>query len=724
MAKGNPLSAFALVQEEYEKSGDPIRGLRPIFAPLLVTRRGEPYRPDLFAQEFSSTYGIQMSAFVASALAERLVEIGLIEERPERRSERDYVVAQFEWAPEIVREDEIDEVLALFSEWASAKLANIGKAEESSQLANAFLERVARPEFVSIFVDEDSEKKKGRLRRLLGLKSLSRDLPDDKSLDYLVSEFVLTCAERAPEVFLVIARIAQGALIADAVAGLAAPPNTAMPDPPLRVVLDGPLIMDLLDLNTPEQRAYASDLLEMINAAELRVAVFDHSLDEARLTIRSTVAAVRRGDAYGPLAQRLRTEPSHSTYATMVADSLESRCSDLGITVLRSAMYEEARFKRYFPEEREDRIRNAIGDLHQHVDARIRDARSVATVARLKQDRIYPASLLEAGTIFVTRNSVLVKRVNRVLAIGKAEAVPRFCIATDSQFAGFMWFTLKIDGSNLSQKRLIANCSSAIVPRADFVGRMTLTLERMNPALAAEFAALMTDRRASMYAMRATLGDQDAVNPETSIRSLMDMKEALVEPERKRAMLAEQQVAALKIEALQEASRGKDVVATLQEALAEKQQVFDAQLAQLAFDLEEKERKLEEQRRQSEDARLRKLEHLSESIRNRDLNVKRAGQVIIFVSWIVVVLITATSILLPDYQAWWFRIVLLIAYLLGLPFLSEPLRVASRAIAEYIYRDSALYIRGLQEALGPEDQQADANQANGADRGNKGDRGS
>ncbi|MDH5831709.1 hypothetical protein QFW80_14395 [Luteimonas sp. M1R5S18] len=305
MAKGNPLSAFALVQEEYEKSGDPIRGLRPIFAPLLVEKKGEHYRPDLFAEEFSKTYGIQMSSFVASALADRLVEIGLLADGPARRTERDYVVAQFEWAPEIVGEEEIDEVLELFSEWAGTKLAGIGKIQESSQLADAFLERVARPEFVSIFVDEDTDKKKGRLRRLLGLRSLTRDLPDDKSLDYLVSEFVLTCAERAPEVFLVIARIAQGALMADAVAGLAAPPSSAMPDPPLRVVLDGPLIMDLLDLNTPEQRVYATDLLEMIRAAGLRAAVFDHSLEEARLTIRSTIGAVRRGDAYGPLAQRL-----------------------------------------------------------------------------------------------------------------------------------------------------------------------------------------------------------------------------------------------------------------------------------------------------------------------------------------------------------------------------------------------------------------------------------
>ena len=699
MARGNPLAAFALVADEYEKSGDPIRGLRPIFAPLLSGKKGEQYSPKKFSEDFTERYGISMSPFVAAALADRLVDVGLLRVGADARTRREFLVAEFDWSADSLNEGEIDEVLDLFARWATDRLQTVGKVVSQEALSDAFLSRVARPEFVSIFSDEDPERKKGRLRRLLGLQWLTRELPDEKSLDYLVADFILTCAERTPEIFIAVAKIAQGALMADAVAGLAAPTAIRMPNPPLRVVLDAPLIMDLLDLNTPEHTSYAKDLLEMVNAAQLRVAVFDHSLEEVRLAIRTTLAAAKGGQAFGPLAQRLRQDSAHRPYATLISDTLESRVAGLGVVVLRSGMYEEARYKRYFPEDREDAIRNAIGDLHEHLDARARDAKSVATVARLKQDQISPASLFDAGTIFVTRNSVLVKRVNRALAQGRTEAAPRFCIATDSQFAGFLWFTLKMEGAAISQKRLIANCSSAVVPLAGVVDKMAITLEKINSDLAQEFTVLMTDRRASMYVMRAAIADESLVDDEISIRSLMEMKEAIIEPERQRADAAEERASNLALEAKAGEVKSQETVARLQEVLEGTQQKFDSQLAQLQFELAQKEARLTEHLQQTEDEKSKRLASLAASISARNDKVEAATQRIYAYGWVVAIAASIFSIFQPDYERVWFKLLLAAIYLGAIPFFGKRMHRLARAAAEFSYRGEAMHIKRLEQAL-------------------------
>jgi hypothetical protein len=413
---GNPLVAFALVAEEYESSGDPIRGLRPLFAPLLYDRTGRLFDAEEFSHRFKANYGLDMSPFIANALKEVLSQIGLLHQVQIGRFE----VAQFDWSPENIDEAQIGQTIELFSKWARDKLRLTARKFEDKQLEEAILSRLARPAFSSIFVDNDSDKKSKKLRGLLGIGAIDPSVKDEIYLDYLVAEFVLVANDSAPEVFDSISKIAYGSLIADAVAGLATPLSKSVKSQPLRVVLDGPLIMDLLDLNTSEHNIYAHGLIEMMRAEAVNLAVFDHSVDEMRGTIASTLHAHANRDAYGPLAERLRTTPGHKLYAVNVMDSLEARIKAMGIAILPSKIYEEARFKKYFPDDRVDQVRNSIGDLHEHMDARIRDSMSVATVARLKGEHRLADSVLDAGTVFVTRNTVLARRVNKTLSIGRS----------------------------------------------------------------------------------------------------------------------------------------------------------------------------------------------------------------------------------------------------------------------------------------------------------------
>jgi hypothetical protein len=70
-----------------------------------------------------------------------------------------------------------------------------------------------------------------------------------------------------------VARIATGALLTQVVLNLQDPGKTVSLST-LRVVLDGPLVMSILDLSSEESHAYATDLMTALREHEASLEVF------------------------------------------------------------------------------------------------------------------------------------------------------------------------------------------------------------------------------------------------------------------------------------------------------------------------------------------------------------------------------------------------------------------------------------------------------------------
>lgn len=612
------LVAFALVAEEYEKTGDPLRGLQPLFAPLLMDCKGQLFNPEKFSADFTEAYGLQMSAFVASALAERMEELGLLVRSHDRNTGTSYAVAEFEWAAEPIAEAQVENTINFFVEWAVVRASEYGKIFDNAVLEEAMLSRLARPEFASIFVQNDGDKN-SRLRKMMGVAAVDFNAKDEAFLDYLVASFILHSEANAPSIFDSISLVSYGSLIADAVAGLAVPVKPQTGEKQLRIVLDAPLVLDLLDLNSPAHRQYAAGLLEIAKSSGMMLAIFDHSLEEMRQTIQATLEASARGEGYGPMAHRFKTENGKRLNATLIRDHLRERVTDLGFTVMRAELYREARFIKWFPEERVDQVRNAIGDLHEHLDARVRDAESVAAVARLKGERSEAGSLFDSGSIFITRNSVLCKRVNRVLSRGRSGPSPTFTIATDGQIVGVLWFVSGMQGVELSRRRLIANCSAAVLPKRELISRISSMLEGIAPELRQEFEVLMADSRASLCVMRLTAGDLDLIDRDKSIELIEEMRAELAAPAIERAEAAEAHASAVEKET---STKINDVERLLQQEKAsglrlvgEKEgqiQGVNAELVQLRLELEAEKRRNEEAEANAVAERTERKQRISE----------------------------------------------------------------------------------------------------------------
>lgn len=69
---------FAMVHEQFARTGDVISGILPLFSPILEKKKGEEFDPQSFCREVSSTYGIDMHPYVAESFSHKLVESGVL----------------------------------------------------------------------------------------------------------------------------------------------------------------------------------------------------------------------------------------------------------------------------------------------------------------------------------------------------------------------------------------------------------------------------------------------------------------------------------------------------------------------------------------------------------------------------------------------------------------------------------------------------------------------
>lgn len=423
-------------------------------------------------------------------------------------------------------ESEIDALLEAFSQFANESLARSGMQQDPDTLATAFLQRLTSAQFLSF---TDRREKNYYRGRTLTLKKVEDDSQDNfqlaQALDVLSAEFAWKNLELGGAAAEILARLMCGAIIAEVVLTLQAPSSSDALSK-LTVVSDGPLILDYLDLSTPELRDFANDLFELLGKAGVRKAVFKHTLEEMKGTLRGPLDALQRGDQpFGSLGNRIRVDTSHAAYARETLADLQGRVEKLGFDILDADAFATPEQLKYCDDAAEEGLRNNVGPLMENLERRIRDARSIATVLRLRADACNAKSVADTHWILVTRNEAVAKRSQSFLLgrklIDRDHVPPAI---TDRQLAGYLWFAVGGNLGTLSRKKLVANCSNVMTPRTDVVSKVRQYLTELDSEKANLFVALMRDQRAQRCLVHATLGFPSAVTSHNAEQLLEEVR--------------------------------------------------------------------------------------------------------------------------------------------------------------------------------------------------------
>jgi hypothetical protein len=499
------LVAFAFVEDAYSKTGDLVAGLVPLFVPILAKRANRRFDPAEFSSAVEKAYDIPMSPLVAAGLAEKLAEFRLL--RVDTSEPHTYRVEPSAYANTQFDDSGMDQLLAAFSEFASEALKKIELDVSADSLQTAFLRRLTSVDFLS-FVDR-REKNYYKGKKLV-LNEVVDDEQDavhlDQALDVLSAAFALQTIERGGSGADLITRLTCGALIAEVVLTLQVPSSSSALNG-VSISFDGPLILDFLDLSTPELNDFSKDLFQLIEKAGIRKVVFSHVVTEMKGTLRGPLEAVQRGETpFGPLGNRIRTDSSHAGYARATLDNLESQLVEMGFEILDADVYAVNDLFTFCDLATEEGLRNTVGPHHTNLERRIRDARSIATVLRLRGGAQHTKSIADAKWLFITRNDVVASKSSGYVVFKnllKRDDVPP--ALTDRRLAGHLWFAVGGNLGNLSRKKLIANCSYVMNPQTDLVSKVRQYLTELDPKKAEIFMALMRDQRAQRCLVQSTM---------------------------------------------------------------------------------------------------------------------------------------------------------------------------------------------------------------------------
>jgi hypothetical protein len=534
-----PLIAFAFLAQATQVQGDLMSGLAPIFKPIVKQHVGEKFDADEFAETVGKLYGIKIHPWAVDELATRLEKAGLLVRIGDTLQE--YAYADVEGTFDEVTEADILRVVQRFIEFSRPLLERFGAEIDEKVLEDGFFDELTSIDFHSVLLKPERRETKPSTLTMPKSPEEARsqtELTARAHLDVLCAAFIVDAYHSDRALYDLVARIATGALLTQVVLNLQDPGKTVSLST-LRVVLDGPLVMSVLDLSSEESHAYATELVTALREHEASLEVFRHSLEEIRDNLKAVINGVAVGIGYGATARRLHSA-AFRAFAAGVLQDVEAAVIRSGIRVI-DVPTSQASY-RHFTEDDEQSFYSMLGIFHNPL-AQQRDAASIAGVMRLRAGRRTRMTAFHQSLyVFVTENPRVAESSAKFLVKKNLGATGDVSPAiTDRFLAGLIWILYGGKAAELTRYRLLASCTAALEVRNDVMSKMNRFLRDTDETKARQFRAMMTDERAGQHLMQLTFGDALLVSSTSDAEVILGQLESRYEA--KHRSIAEQAIA-------------------------------------------------------------------------------------------------------------------------------------------------------------------------------------
>lgn len=593
-----PLVAFAYLAETAHDSGhnlDLISALAPLLGIVSAAHEDEPFQPAVLAKELRDRFGLRVNPYAVEQWIPQLKAAGVVKSTMLTNPNRGKQVEQLFFAkptlaPGNLDESDVDRLVQKFKDYAKPRLARVGREVTDVDLEEFFLKEIADLDFLAAVLRTNKQVRAKRpsltLQKEPTVETASEALSEVADLDVLCAGFFLHASEEDPAAFDRIVKIASGAVISEVLFDVGNP-QTETSFEGQTVLLDGPICIKALGLNSKEDEEHTGDLLNSIKTRGGKLAVFEHTVEEVRAVLSAALKGSHEPWGYGPTVRRIRQDRNAEVVARAVLGDVESALRAINVKSVLSNPTTSAAWA-LLPQSQEDQIALRLA-WYENPESRSIDAASLAATYRLRAGiRTSPKRVHEARYLFLTENSRLVD-----VAYGFFSQDPDAPIAvTDRYLAGYLFVMCggADDIAGLLRKRVVANCSNAVAPRTDLIEKMAGFVEKLDETQRARYAAMMTDGRAARYLTEITFGNTgylQAGNFEDVLTEIYE--EAFVE--RNKALTAQRE--ALEAERVRLAaamsSHHEEAVGAVLEEKAQALRRIDDQLGKLAKEQEARE---------------------------------------------------------------------------------------------------------------------------------------
>ena len=303
------LIAYCALAERLSKpQANMLQALVPFFAEACQDFAGQMFDASKFSEAVRRNYGIEIPKLAALGIAEQLASEGILEVVSGYANSTTYrysnTVRTAGKDVSSVTENDVETILKLFTEYCE-KNAELS-VEQTSDLNADFLERLLNIDSMRLLARRESSITTKRSADTLQLTKPNAEQSEvvrhSLQLDFLVSSFLLHIRESDSAAFETVSNVAFASMAAEAIACFREPQLDAGDLSSLTVLLDTPLVLDMLAVNI-EYAEYGKDLLQMLKTSGCNIAVLDHSIAEAENTVLERTAELRDAPIQGAVRE-------------------------------------------------------------------------------------------------------------------------------------------------------------------------------------------------------------------------------------------------------------------------------------------------------------------------------------------------------------------------------------------------------------------------------------
>lgn len=185
------LLTFAFVRQEFDRTGDIIRGLMPLFEPIFAEMDGGMFSPSEFASRVEQLYGLKMHPYVAEDWVPRFEEAGLLEKVGSDNYSQSY---RCKGAPLKLASPDGADVEAIVEELtahAEGRLRERGSDLSRVNIEDGIIRRLYKPEFLALLSRPQKTFTKSSTLSLSSTSADDTSVDPEALLDFILADRLL-----------------------------------------------------------------------------------------------------------------------------------------------------------------------------------------------------------------------------------------------------------------------------------------------------------------------------------------------------------------------------------------------------------------------------------------------------------------------------------------------------------------------------------------------------
>lgn len=495
---------YAFVHNEFSRTGDVLKGLLPLFAPIINKYNGKRFDPIVFCSELNELYGIEMNPYAAEELAFKLCDYGALtkEELPNKTCQfYFYHESEHSSGTSKNKEKQFEKLYHDFEVFSKEILRRVKLSVDNIDFPQEFSHRLARMENFTSDLTYSGKTKQSDV------------------LDYSFARYISRLESTESPMLNLLTDAYSGALFSEVVLNLHNPSESTHKISGKIFYIDANLIMDIFGFNNDYAVDCSRKIIEGIKNFGGIITTTDYYIREIIETISAAIQnSKQRGPRQTNIDRHLFKKPTDFGRCLDIQINPHKHLEKYGFDLSGKYLtaYKTVNSQRATNISQE--INEYLGDYKNSI-AKDRDVETIKYIL-LNNGLKDIKRIDDCSAIFITTNRRMTFASTEYLLNHNIVTQPFFLpLLTDRRFAMLLWILTGGSQADFSHLTLVSNCRKVVEQHVDLFHSIKEFLTKVPPEQAKIYESIINNDRA-IYSLMDQTGGNPTIITENNFDSI------------------------------------------------------------------------------------------------------------------------------------------------------------------------------------------------------------